>query len=59
MALLGLMHTVLDQEGGQAGRGSGADEKGDAAAGCVIDVLKALKLPSPGSYASKVSVTIE
>jgi len=36
-----------------------ADEKGDAAAGCVIDVLKALKLPSPGSYASKVSVTIE
>ena len=32
MALLGLMHTVLDQEGGQAGRGSGADEKGDAQA---------------------------
>ncbi len=36
-----------------------ADEKGEAAASCVIGVLKGLKLPSPGSYASKVSVTIE
>ncbi len=36
-----------------------ADEKGEAAATCVVDVLKGLKLPSPGSTASKVSVTIE
>lgn len=36
-----------------------ADEKGEAAAPCVIEALKGLKLPSPGSYAAKVSVTIE
>ncbi|MEP7121303.1 MAG: AgmX/PglI C-terminal domain-containing protein [Byssovorax sp.] len=36
-----------------------ADERGDAAASCVIDTLKALTFPSPGSYASKVSVTID
>jgi hypothetical protein len=38
---------------------SGADEKAEAAVSCVIDTLKALTFPSPGSYASKVSVTIE
>jgi hypothetical protein len=36
-----------------------ADERGDAAVSCVIDTLKRLTFPSPGSYASKVSVTIE
>ena len=38
---------------------SSTDEKGDAAADCVIDALKKLKFRSPGGYASKVSVTIE
>jgi hypothetical protein len=36
-----------------------ADEKGEAAAPCVVEALKGLKFPSPGSYASKVSVTLE
>jgi hypothetical protein len=36
-----------------------ADERGEAAVSCVIDTLKSLTFPSPGSYASKVSVTIE
>ena len=36
-----------------------ADERGDAAVSCVIDTLKGLTFPSPGSYASKVSVTID
>jgi hypothetical protein len=38
---------------------SSADEKGDAAADCVIDALQRLKFRSPGSYAAKVSVSIE
>jgi hypothetical protein len=38
---------------------SGADEKGEAAVDCVLGALKGLKFPSPGSYAAKVSVTIE
>jgi hypothetical protein len=38
---------------------STADERGDAAVSCVIDTLKGLTFPSPGSYASKVSVTID
>ncbi len=36
-----------------------ADERGDTAVSCVIDTLKGLTFPSPGSYASKVSVTID
>ncbi len=36
-----------------------ADERGDAAVTCVIDTLRGLTFPSPGSYASKVSVTID
>jgi hypothetical protein len=36
-----------------------ADERGDAAVSCVVDTLRGLTFPSPGSYASKVSVTIE
>src|SRR5262249_36910402 len=35
-----------------------SDEKGEAAVACVIDVLKGTTFPSPGSYASKVSVDI-
>jgi hypothetical protein len=38
---------------------SSADERGEAAASCVVDALRAIKFPSPGSYAAKVSVTIE
>ena len=38
---------------------SSADERGEAAVSCVISALSALKFPSPGSYASKVSVSIE
>lgn len=38
---------------------SSADEHGEDAVSCVVDALSAVKFPSPGSYASKVSVTIE
>jgi hypothetical protein len=33
-----------------------ADEKGDAAAACIVEKLKRMPLPSPGSYAAKVTV---
>ena len=52
------MYVETDGKAAAVGVASG-DEKGDAAASCVIDALKALKFPSPGSYASKVSVTVE
>ncbi|APR86981.1 putative abductin-like protein [Minicystis rosea] len=38
---------------------SSADERGEAAVSCVVNALSALKFPSPGSYASKVSVSID
>lgn len=38
---------------------SSSDEKGEAAVACVIGALKDLRFPSPGSYASKVSVVID
>jgi hypothetical protein len=38
---------------------SSADERGEAAVECVVGALHGLKFNSPGSYASKVSVTIE
>lgn len=38
---------------------SASDEKGEDAVRCVIDTLSALKFPSPGSFASKVSVVID
>ncbi|MFT3769120.1 MAG: AgmX/PglI C-terminal domain-containing protein [Minicystis sp.] len=38
---------------------SSADERGEAAVACVIEALSGLKFPSPGSYASKVSVSID
>jgi hypothetical protein len=50
----------IDTEGKLGGVGvSTSDEKGDAAVQCVIDTLNGLKFPSPGSFASKVSVVIE
>ncbi|MCC6556940.1 MAG: AgmX/PglI C-terminal domain-containing protein [Polyangiaceae bacterium] len=38
---------------------SGADERGEAAAKCVVEKLRELKLASPGSYDAKVSITID
>ncbi len=38
---------------------SASDEKGEKAAACVVDALSNLTFPSPGSYASKVTVPIE
>jgi hypothetical protein len=38
---------------------SSADHRGEAAIGCVVSTLKGITFPSPGSYASKVSVTID
>ena len=38
---------------------STSDEKGDEAVQCIVDALKDVKFPSPGSYASKVTVVIE
>lgn len=50
----------VDTDGKPAAIGvSSADERGEEAVACVIDALSGLKFPSPGSYASKVSVTID
>jgi hypothetical protein len=38
---------------------STSDEKGDPAVQCIVDALKDVKFPSPGSYASKVTVDIQ
>jgi hypothetical protein len=38
---------------------SGSDEKADGAVRCVVEALRGVKFPSPGSYDAKVSVTIE
>lgn len=38
---------------------SSADERGEAAVDCVVSALSGLKFPSPGSYASKVTVPID
>jgi hypothetical protein len=35
---------------------SGSDERAEAAAQCVVDALREVKFPSPGSYDAKVSV---
>lgn len=42
----------------QAVGASVSDEKGEAALACVVEVLRSTTFPSPGSYASKVSVEI-
>jgi hypothetical protein len=52
------MYVETDGKATAVGVASG-DEKGEAAASCVIDALKGIKFPSPGSYASKVSVTVD
>ena len=50
----------VDTDGKAAAIGvSSADERGEAAIGCIIGALSSLKFPSPGSYASKVTVPIE
>lgn len=38
---------------------SSADERGESAAECIADALREVTFPSPGSYASKVSVSID
>lgn len=38
---------------------SSADPKGEAAATCVVDALRGMSFPSPGSYAGKVSLVAE
>jgi hypothetical protein len=57
-SLKATMYVETDGKATAVGVASG-DEKGDAAADCVIEALKGLKYPSPGSYASKVSVSAE
>jgi hypothetical protein len=38
---------------------STADEKGEAAARCIVEALQGAQFPSPGSYASKVTVVVD
>ncbi len=38
---------------------SSADQKGDEAASCIVDALREMKFPSPGSYAGKVTITTD
>jgi hypothetical protein len=52
------MYVETDGKATAVGLASG-DEKGEAAADCVTSALKGLKYPSPGSYASKVSLSVE
>lgn len=50
----------VDTDGKPAAVGvSSADEKGEAAVNCVVSTLSGLTFPSPGSYASKVTIPIE
>ncbi|MDI3290108.1 AgmX/PglI C-terminal domain-containing protein [Polyangium sp. 15x6] len=50
----------LDTDGKPLAVGiSSADPKGDAAAKCVVDALRGMNFPSPGSYAGKVSLVAE
>lgn len=50
----------IDTEGKPGSIGvSTSDEKGEAAITCVIETLSGLTFPSPGSFASKVSIPIE
>jgi hypothetical protein len=57
-SLKATMYVETDGKAQSIGVASG-DEKGDAAARCVIEALKAIKFPSPGSYASKVTVSTD
>ncbi|UQA58668.1 AgmX/PglI C-terminal domain-containing protein [Polyangium aurulentum] len=38
---------------------SSADDKGEEAASCIVDALREMKFPSPGSYAGKVTITTD
>ncbi len=50
----------LDTDGKPLSVGvSSADPKGDAAASCVVDALRGMSFPSPGSYAGKVSLVAD
>ncbi len=50
----------IDTDGKPLGVGvSSADERGEDAAECVAGALREVTFPSPGSYASKVSVDID
>ncbi len=55
-SLKATMYVETDGKASAVGVASG-DEKGAAAVDCVVSALRGLKFPSPGSYASKVSVT--
>ena len=57
-SLKATMYVETDGKASAVGVASG-DEKGAAAADCVVGALRGLKYPSPGSYASKVSVSVE
>jgi hypothetical protein len=57
-SLKATMYVETDGKATAVGVASG-DEKGNAAADCAVSALKGLKYPSPGSYASKVSVSVE
>lgn len=57
-ALKATMYVSTDGKPSAVGVSS-ADEKGEAAIGCVVSTLKAVTFPSPGSYAAKVSLTID
>lgn len=57
-SLSATMYVETDGKPSSVGMAS-ADEKGEAAVDCVTAALKSLKFPSPGSFASKVTVTID
>ena len=57
-ALKATMYVETDGKPSAVGVSS-ADERGEAAVSCVVDALRAIKFPSPGSYAAKVTVTID
>jgi hypothetical protein len=56
-SLTATLYIETDGKAASVGVASG-DEKGEDAAQCVIDALKPLKFPSPGSYASKVTISV-
>ncbi|AKT41829.1 AgmX/PglI C-terminal domain-containing protein [Chondromyces crocatus] len=58
----GVMKATLyvDPDGKVVSAGvSGSDDRAEAAASCVVDALRGVTFPSPGSYDAKVSVTID
>jgi hypothetical protein len=57
-SLAATMYVETDGKPAAIGVSSG-DEKGEAAVECVLSALKGLKFPSPGSYASKVTLEID